>query len=437
MASIHKRGKSWYVQFYWKGDRLTVGLGRLPKRAAEQCRVYIERLLECRRVGVSVDAETARWLAELDDKVYSKLAELGFVPPREDRRAVITLRQWLADYIAGRKDVKPETRRHYQDVSERLLRYFGADTPITEITAADADRFAAHLRASLALNTVNRILGRSRQFFEAARRAKIIADNPFSHMRGLSVRPNHERIVYVPVADVLRVMDACPNPEWRALFALARFAGLRIPSEIVSLAWEHVVWDRGVLVIYAPKTDRRRVVPMATPLRTALEELWDWLGAQYPDQHVRWVLPRLRELVARPDGLFRNANLRTRAYKILDRAGIKPWPKLFQNLRTSCAIDLARARPQHLATEWMGHTADVAREFYLRATDDDYAKGVDDAFGIEQQRAAIRAAISDDQALSGVCSDFRKSLRRNENAGCAESCATRRVPPPGLEPGTH
>ncbi len=75
----------------------------------------------------------------------------------------------------------------------------------------------------------------------SSRRAKIIAENPFSHMRRLSARPNHERIVYVPVADVLRVMDPCPNPEWRALFALARFAGLRIPSEIVPLAWEHVV----------------------------------------------------------------------------------------------------------------------------------------------------------------------------------------------------
>ena len=65
----------------------------------------------------------------------------------------------------------------------------------------------------------------------------------------------------------------------------------------------------------------------------------------------------------RPDGLLRNANLRTYAYKILDRAGINPWRKLFQNLGTSCTIDLARARPQHLATEWMGHTGDVARAF--------------------------------------------------------------------------
>ena len=117
-----------------------------------------------------------------------------------------------------------------------------------------------------------------------------------------------------------------------------------------------------MIVIRSTKTGRRRVVPTATPLRTALGELWGWLGAQYPDQHVRWVLPRLRELVRRPDGLFRNANLRTYACELLDRAGIKPWPKVF-NMRTSCAIDLARARLQHLATEWMGHTGDVARAF--------------------------------------------------------------------------
>jgi hypothetical protein len=35
----------------------------------------------------------------------------------------------------------------------------------------------------------------------------------------------------VPVADIERVIEACPNAYWRLLVALARFAGLRTPSE--------------------------------------------------------------------------------------------------------------------------------------------------------------------------------------------------------------
>ena len=31
------------------------------------------------------------------------------------------------------------------------------------------------------------------------------------------------------------VLDQCPCPQWRAIIALSRFAGLRCPSEIVEL----------------------------------------------------------------------------------------------------------------------------------------------------------------------------------------------------------
>jgi integrase len=141
------------------------------------------------------------------------------------------------------------------------------------------------------------------------------------------------------------------------------------------------VWDGGVFVVYATKTGKQRIIPMATRLRKALADLFGWLGARYPDQHIRWVLPWLRRCASSRERLLRNANLRTQATRIIARAEVQRWPHIFQNLRTSCAIDLARSRPQHVATEWLGHTADVALEFYLRATKDDHARGVEDAFG--------------------------------------------------------
>jgi integrase len=36
------------------------------------------------------------------------------------------------------------------------------------------------------------------------------------------------------------VMDACPDAEWRLLFALSRFGGLRCPSEHIALRWADV-----------------------------------------------------------------------------------------------------------------------------------------------------------------------------------------------------
>lgn len=72
--------------------------------------------------------------------------------------------------------------------------------------------------------------------------------------------------------------------------------------------------------------------------------------------------------------LRRNANLRTQLIRIIERAGLKPWPKLFQNVRPSRATELAAQFPAHVAAEWLGHSTLVAQKHYWRVTDDDFAK---------------------------------------------------------------
>ena len=52
-----------------------------------------------------------------------------------------------------------------------------------------------------------------------------------------------------------------------------------------------------------------------------------------------------------------NSNLRTLMMKIIRRAGLKPWPKLFQNLRSTRETELAA-------------------KHYLQLTDDHFAKAV-------------------------------------------------------------
>ena len=68
------------------------------------------------------------------------------------------------------------------------------------------------------------------------------------------------------------------------------------------------------------------------------------------------------------------ANLGTRMAKIIRRAGLEPWPKLFHNLRATRQTELAAAHPEHVVCEWIGNSQAVAREHYLRVTDADFAK---------------------------------------------------------------
>ncbi len=59
-----------------------------------------------------------------------------------------------------------------------------------------------------------------------------------------------------------------------------------------------------------------------------------------------------------------DSNLRTTLEKFIKRAGLKQWPKLWQNLRASAATDLARCLPGHVAAAICGHTEQIAQEHY-------------------------------------------------------------------------
>jgi hypothetical protein len=59
--------------------------------------------------------------------------------------------------------------------------------------------------------------------------------------------------------------------------------------------------------------------------------------------------------------------------KIVRRAGLTPWPKLWQNCRASRQTDLAATFPLHVACAWMGNTQAVAAGHYLLVTADHFA----------------------------------------------------------------
>jgi integrase len=107
---------------------------------------------------------------------------------------------------------------------------------------------------------------------------------------GVGRRPGDasERRAYVPAADVERAIEHAPNGTWKLLIALSRFAGLRVPSEALSLRWQDVDWDRGRLTVPSPKTQHLagrsyRVIPLFPAVRPYLEAAWDDApeGAEY------------------------------------------------------------------------------------------------------------------------------------------------------------
>src|SRR5262245_25166324 len=212
---------------------------------------------------------------------------------------------------------------------------------------------------------------------------------------------------------VQRLLDVA-NPTWRIIIALARYGGLRCPPEVLSLEWRHVDWERSRITVPSPKTDRydgkvTRTIPLFSELRPFLEDAFE---QAIPGQtHV--VGGDHLAKAQGPNG-WRSCNLRTEFDKLVKRAGLEPWPRLFHNLRSSRETELLESFPVHVVALWMGHDAKVSLKHYAQTTEDHFARaiggansGAPEAQNRAQQHDAGIGGESQERDLSpessGVC----------------------------------
>jgi integrase len=59
-------------------------------------------------------------------------------------------------------------------------------------------------------------------------------------------------------AEIDAAMETTPDVEWRLIIALSRYAGLRIPSELLSLRWNDVDLPGGRMTIRSSKTEHHK-----------------------------------------------------------------------------------------------------------------------------------------------------------------------------------
>lgn len=211
--------------------------------------------------------------------------------------------------------------------------------------------------------------------------------------------PTLREVSYIRIADANRVIDHCPNINWRLLVALARFGGLRVPSEALSLSWGDVDWERGRLSVPSPKTEylgkSHRVIPLFPLLRPHLDDAYEI--AKEGSVHV---FPEEWRARALGDDGWGGANMRTTFAKIVRRAGVEPWPRLWHSLRASCESDLAQSFPLATVTKWLGNTPSVALRHYVDPTEAAFDMALDwrpqggaksGALGVRKQAQRIAA----------------------------------------------
>lgn len=394
--------------------RFTLRLGETTAEVAADVAGKISRIIACLNAPQLLSIDVIEWAGALPDKTYNQLAAAGLFNPRKSNEAV-TLGRFLDEYFAALR-VKPGTTTSYGHTRRCLIARFGRQADLAAIGAKEADEFhswmgthdfaerrpglgsaasnyrkpAANGEASkprprkLSPATISRRILCARHIFNKALRWGYIKVNPFAGVKCGQQR-NASRKFFVPQDIIAAACDECPDNEWKLILILSRFGGLRCPSEHLALKWSDVQWEKNSATIHSPKTEHHhggdvRIIPLFPELRRALRTVYDEL----PEGASDWVITRYRSA---------SSNLRTQFLRILKRAGLKPWPRLFQNLRASRETELFQAYPLETACAWIGNTPQVAVIHYLNdpAKDDHFQRAIQESVPEQATRIPTRA----------------------------------------------
>lgn len=341
----------------------------------------------------------------------------GLVHPRETpvsgRRK--TLLGFLDELLDARGDLKDSTATNYRQLRVKLAGFFPEDVGLPDLTTLDVENWRSWMKTNLGLaeNSVRSHVKNLKCVLGKAKLGNLVEANVAAGQK-TKVTANRDRQRFIKPEDIDRIIAVCPSIEWEALTILARYGGLRCPSEVLAVRWCDVDFDRGVLRVKSPKQEHLdnggwRELPLFPEVRDVLSRmLMSPEGGEY-------VLQKFR----RGD----SPNLRTTFCKLIVRAGLDVWTKPFQNLRSSRATELARKYPGWLVARWLGHDTKVAEEHYWQDCPEEFARAIKEPTGTRKnpQQNPQQAAPKPGQF------DQNKAVEREETA-CFSRGAEDRYP---------
>ena len=387
MASLHRREcGGWQVRFGKRTNgrdcRKQINLGKLTKRQAEAARRHIQSLVECRELNASPDALTRDWLQSISDELHKRLADKCLCAERV-QEAAETVGGLCKHYLEWKsKSATQSSVDVYQKTTRMMIHHFGEQRKLSEIRPADVDDFIRWVYSSggynkgrydgkLSATTASRRCQTAKSMFRRASRLRWIPTSEFYEMfesLPRQTRVNPTRRHWVEAKSVQIAIEHAANDEQRLIFALARWGGIRIPSELLGIEWTHVDRKRDRILIHSPKQINN------------------------PHKITRWIpiWPEIREQLDRiePDGkhvaaLHRSSNTSAHSglfCRACYRAGLvsspedRPWPKLWLNMRSTRVTELRQEYPADVVNYWLNHSDEVSRDHYQQWEDFDWRK---------------------------------------------------------------
>ena len=346
LGRVYRRGKNWWVQYYFRGQ------------------LYRESS------GSEKDSAAAALLKQ-------RLGEMGrgrFVGPNVERTTFEDLAKMLTDdyKVNGRKSLDRAERS-----AEHLRGTFGRSRAV-DITA---DRVTAYICSRLETArpaTVRLELAALKRMFTLAARAGKVSHRPYFP----SIEVRNTRSGFFEDADLRAVLEQLPR-DLRVLIEFLHSTGWRI-GEAKELTWRQVDFKAGTVRLEpgTTKNDEGRTFPFA-----ALPRLEEWLRAQR--EHTSTLEREQGRLIP---WVFHRNGKQVRSFHMMwrracKRAGVPG--RLIHDLRRTAVRNFERAGvSRSVAMMLSGHKTESIYRRYAIVSDRDLAEGV-------KKVAAMQAADGD------------------------------------------
>ncbi len=348
-----KRGTSYDLRFVYRGKARKVTLDASYTRSdAEEALRAVEGVLRSEKLEEPLDRKTRTFFETAPRDLVRRFSSSGFEVAKKN---ATILEVWRLYASSAFGTVKDSTALSRLTIFNRFKSFFDLDLRFSDLSLESVREFRDALDRLYAPATVSKTITELRSFANWATERGYSDGNPFKSVRAGSMI-NRSRDFQVPAEWTERILNACPSQSWRTLYCLWRHAGLR-QQEPLELTTDAVDLKERRLRVFSPKTERFgeshafRVVPIVPKLYAELEK-------------------QLRDVPANSDRLIwtnRRKGYDVGFVQILKKAGLEKYPKLFQNLRSSCENDWIRdGIPPHVVASWIGHSVKTQEAHYLR-----------------------------------------------------------------------
>lgn len=423
MASIFKRGNTWWAQWYVREAsgklvkrRVSTKIKVVPKKGETDAEgravtqgvlrktaAATAEIMERREAGAISAAEAVRAVRAVVPR--SRAAAEGDAaqgdagaPARRRRHGGglgvtwWSVRTYAARYIALRK---PQLKRG-QEMERRVLRMVELLGPRADMALDDLTQAAVQDAVDVALGhvsaaTVDRMLEDFSAMYNRARAERVAEVNPTHGVRISAADRAERQRRDAFTGEELRKILTCREGEWPDFVLATLLLGGQRLGDMANLKW--TAWDaeRNVIFLRTAKTNRgmtKMVLPMLRELlerrRAAalpgMEFIFPWCAARYGQSGDSSKLSLdFRALLERLGVLDKEAARQRRAMLRARGEGRRAISRLsFHSLRETSVTFLAGCGvPWELVLLIVGiDTAEVARKHYLRPTPEQLAEAM-------------------------------------------------------------